>query len=291
MKLALLSDIHSNHYAFKACIDKIDTLDIDGIIFLGDYVSDCPCPQITMELIKEVSRNYQTWFVKGNREEYLVSHHDSVNDDGWIFSSNTGSLLYTYENLSENDIEFFRTLPVCISIEINGYPTIIACHGSPLSSREALFPAQENTDRYLKEMESCFIVIGHTHNQYCYHAYGKTLINGGSVGAPTNGQTKAQFAVLESKGSEWVHKFISVEYDIQKMVEEFEESKFNEKALIWAKCMLKHLQTGIDFNLKCLMLADELAQKQEPLYDTSQIPEIYWTQAARDLGILDSILI
>lgn len=289
MKLAVLSDIHSNHFALKSCLDYIDTLNIDGIIFLGDYVSDCPYPQKAMELVYEASEKYRSWHVKGNREEYLVAHQQGV-DDGWIYSSNTGSLLYTYENLTKDDIEFFRSLPVCVTIQIDGYPPITVCHGSPINSREALYPAADNTIHYLKALESSYLLCGHTHDQYSYEVQGKTLINGGSVGAPLNGQTKSQFAVLESNGDKWDYEFISVEYAIQEAIDEFGESGFNEKALIWAKCMEKHLQTGTDYNLLCLELAGKLASEQEFYYDDlSQIPEKYWIQAAKELGIIEIV--
>lgn len=37
MKIALISDIHSNQFAFQAVLDDLKQHDIDQIFFLGDY--------------------------------------------------------------------------------------------------------------------------------------------------------------------------------------------------------------------------------------------------------------
>ncbi len=54
MKIAVLSDIHSNYYAFQACVSHALTMKVDGFLFLGDYVSDCAYPQKTMKLSWDV---------------------------------------------------------------------------------------------------------------------------------------------------------------------------------------------------------------------------------------------
>ena len=40
MRVAVLSDIHSNYYAFKACYEDAVKCGAESFIFLGDYVSD-----------------------------------------------------------------------------------------------------------------------------------------------------------------------------------------------------------------------------------------------------------
>ena len=46
MRIAVISDIHSNYIAFKTIIDDIKKENIDEIIFLGDYVTDGPYPDL-----------------------------------------------------------------------------------------------------------------------------------------------------------------------------------------------------------------------------------------------------
>ena len=40
MKIAVLSDLHSNHIALEKCMTEIQKRDIRKIIFLGDYIGD-----------------------------------------------------------------------------------------------------------------------------------------------------------------------------------------------------------------------------------------------------------
>ena len=37
---------------------------------LGDYVSDCPYPQRTVEHVWHLKKHFQTWLIKENREDY-----------------------------------------------------------------------------------------------------------------------------------------------------------------------------------------------------------------------------
>ena len=70
MRLAVFSDVHSNHHALKACLKEAEKQKADGYIFLGDYISDCANPHETMKLIYRAKQEMPCWFVRGNREEY-----------------------------------------------------------------------------------------------------------------------------------------------------------------------------------------------------------------------------
>ena len=48
MRLAVFSDVHSNHHALEACLKEAEKQKADGHIFLGDYISDCANPHETM---------------------------------------------------------------------------------------------------------------------------------------------------------------------------------------------------------------------------------------------------
>lgn len=285
MRLAILADIHSNHVALEACLDYIDNHNIDGILFLGDYVSDCPYPEKTIGLIKTRTVKYKTWFIRGNREEYLIHHHH-YNDDGWKYSSGSGSLLYTYENLTSEDFDFFEKIPISMKVEIDRLPPLTVCHGSPGSALESLHADTERANRYLQELDTQYLLCAHTHHPFKYSAFGKVLINCGSAGASTNGQNKAQFVVLEDRNDRWKDELIHVSYDVDKIIAEFESSGFNDKAFIWARSMARVLQTGEDYNMKCIELAVKLAKQQDENADPRDIPETYWQKAAKELGII-----
>ena len=65
MKIAVLADIHGNHVALEKCLKYIDNQKIDTFVFLGDYIGEMPCPQITMELLYGLMHTKQCYFISG----------------------------------------------------------------------------------------------------------------------------------------------------------------------------------------------------------------------------------
>lgn len=163
MKLAIFSDIHSNYVAFRRCVDYIEELGITHIVFLGDYISDGANPQKTMDLVYELREKYTCWFLKGNREEYMLAHRGGDPRYTWTVSSATGSLLYTYNNLREKDLDFFASLPTTDTVEIDGYPTFEICHGSLSNTRGVMYPNNAVSLESLSLMKTNLLVGGHIH--------------------------------------------------------------------------------------------------------------------------------
>ena len=78
-----------------------------------------------------------------------------------------------------------------------------------------------------------------------------------------------------------------LEYDVEKVIKEFETSGLNEKAPYWSKINIHTLRTGNDKNLSCLNLAMKLCEEEEGSVSWPDIPEKYWQQAVREFGIED----
>lgn len=143
MKLAVIGDIHSNHMALKRCIEHAFSQNAEEFIFLGDYISDCPYPHKTMQIIYEMKDKYHCSFIRGNREDYMLHHRENPNER-WTYSSASGNLLYTYENLTKEDLDFYESLDIKGIYRKEGYPPFRYCHGSLTSSKELLLPDNEN---------------------------------------------------------------------------------------------------------------------------------------------------
>lgn len=284
MKIAVMSDIHSNHIALEACISYIEKEPVEGIIFLGDYVSDCPNPQLTLELLHELKLKYKTWFIKGNREEYFIRHADGANDD-WNYSSYNGSLLYTYERLTKEDIELFRSYPISMTIAIPGKASITIAHGSPVSSRELVYGDSNNAKQYLEDVDTNYLICGHTHKQFVYEYKNKLLLNPGSVGVAIGGHAIAHFAMLSWKMGKWEYTLLHVPYDYSKLQKEFLDSELMRKAKVWPKCILKSIDSGINVGPICAKMAYDLALGQNETIENRIVPEKYWEQAAKILDI------
>lgn len=286
MKIAVLSDIHSNYHAFKACIDYALSDKICHFLFLGDYVSDCAYSQKTMQLLYYLKRHYQCWFVKGNREEYLLQHETNAEDVWKIPSSATGSLLYTYQDLLKEDLDFFKSMKISDCMRLDGYPAFWYCHGSMDNTRGDLRFTSNNIDMILEEMPVSILVCGHTHMQGIYEKNGKRIVNVGSVGIPWLYHGNAQFAILRGNHDSWDVQLIQLEYNKKQAVLELYESGLMHKANIWAKLVEETLLTGIDRSRKCLDVALGICKEKEGIASWSSLPECYWEEAAKELGII-----
>lgn len=77
MKIGIISDIHSNIYAFKACTEYMEKHKCDEYFFLGDYISDTPYTRETMDYLYEFMENHTCYLLRGNREEYMLTQQEA----------------------------------------------------------------------------------------------------------------------------------------------------------------------------------------------------------------------
>ncbi len=281
MKIAVFSDIHSNLSAFTASLAFARHLGAEGYVFLGDLVSDCSDPHATMEQIRKLRDQAPCWFVRGNREEYLLAHHKNPNDD-WKPSSQTGSLLYTYERLTPEDLQMLAAMPKTDRVEISGHPPIRICHATPNSLNELIYPGAEQADNLLKSIDEGTILSAHSHMQFRYESGGKQLINPGSMGIHSRGMTKAQFALVRCEEGRWIARMLNVDYDRVAELQRLDASELPKMAGVWAKLVRLSIATGQNRMVECLELAHRLAQADRHQF----VEDGFWEAAAKQLGVI-----
>lgn len=276
MKILVLGDIHSNYIAFHECLSKMDK--VDGIILTGDYVSDCPYPQKVMQEIYYLKKYFPVWMIKGNREDYQILHNAGKMNFK-ANTSSTGSLYYTYQNLNEEDIEFFKSLRDWETLNLECGKKIQIFHGTIDSNRVGMYPDEAITNSYMNKSKSDIIICAHTHYQFLYEYNNKILLNPGSVGLPLGSGGKSQYAVLEN--NKWdVHiQLIQQDYSKDKICRDFETSGLNNMARVYSKAIKKELISGINYMPKILYKAQELMHKYNYGGDSLNIPEICWEEA------------
>lgn len=283
MRLAVLGDIHANHKALEAVLAHIYAGEYDGLVFVGDYITDCPYPRKTIEILRNIPQKYRTWFIRGNREDYIIGYRSDPR--GWEYGSKSGALLYTFEELADENIDWLAEMPISIRIELDGCPAFIACHGSPDSNRYLFHTDTPEAERIIDEIDCGLMVCGHSHTPYIFRRRGKMIVNGGALGMPQNGQTCAQFARLEYDG-EWRAEIVSVEYDIEGEVAEFYESGLLQKSAVWGRGIIGTLRHGVNYTVNCLYEVQRLAaEKGLPITD-----ENLWLEAAENIGMPDHLI-
>lgn len=283
-RIAVVGDIHSNYVGLEKCIEHALKQNPNEFLFLGDYISDCPYPQKTMEIIYEMDKNYRCRFIRGNREDYMLNHRKNP-EERWTYSSASGSLLYTYENLTERDFRFFESLDMKGYYKKAGYPPFRYCHGSLVRSNEILEPDGENTLQLMESLDVDLLVSGHVHFQEEKNYDGKKILHPGAVGVSWYFDGKTQYMMLHGSKTGWEADFFRLNYDVEKIVADFETSGLNQKAPAWSKITIHTLRTGTDYNLACLRRASKLCEEAEGSVTWPDIPEKYWQQALQEYGI------
>ncbi len=281
MDIAVFSDVHGNYSALQACIDYAVGKGITNFLLLGDYVTDCPYPQKTMELIYVLRKYFTTYIIRGNREEYLLNFRKNK-EGNWKKGSASGSLLYTYENLTEKDFEFFENLPTFGSFQEKGISGFEYCHGSPNNVSELLYKEKRNTKKILSHLQSGMLLHGHTHIQGSYIYRGKKAVNPGSIGIPWYYGGKTQFCILHGTGKNWEEEYIQLEYDRKKILRDFKESGIASYAPAWAAVTMHTIRTGKDLNQTVLLRAMRLCEQERGTVKWPNIPEKYWAIALKE---------
>ena len=283
MKMAVMSDIHGNYIALQKCIDYALNRDVDTFIFLGDYVGELAYPQKTMEIIYALKEKYRCFFVKGNKEDYWLDYQTN-GEKGWNeCDSTTGSLYYTYDNLIDKDLEFFKSLSHTSELEFDEFPSLTICHGSPQRVNEKLLPNNEKTLALMEENASSYILCGHSHVQGKIEHKGKVVLNAGAVGVSLHGDGKAQFLILEGSEQKWNYEFISLEYDVEKVIEDLCTSGLMQKAPAWCKVSANLLRTGVTSHGTVLAKAMELCRNELGECNWPDVPEKYWDLAVKEI--------
>lgn len=312
MKLAVLSDIHSNVIALKACIDYLEREMCDEYILLGDFVSDTPYPVETMDMIYDLMKRHTCHVLRGNREEYLLEQREklknrgvfdlsfipnyksgeelSIPSDLWLRNSASGNLVFTYERLREIDWNFFENLPITFIYKKEGFPSITCAHGSPTGTRELLELNEDRVFAHLNSIDTDYLLCAHTHYPGELEYKGKHYFNSGSIGISINDCGLAQCLILESKETDgsviWEPHFLKIPYDNIQVVKDIFSSGLWESAPWFSNSNIYNLLTGTDKTAYLVQRAASLQKEASQGKRTwPDIDEKYFAEAALELGI------
>jgi predicted phosphodiesterase len=235
MRLAVLSDIHSNYEAFKQVLEDIDKSRVDAAISLGDNIGYGPEPERVIQAIK--ARNIAT--VQGNHE--LAIKEDEYLS--WFNPAARKSLIKTRSLLSEASVRFVSQLePALTAYEcrfVHGFP--------PDSPLIYMFQVPNRRKKQvLEEAAERLCFIGHTHTLDIIAYDGqhvdcqkllegptsldggkKYIINIGSVGQPRDADNKAKYIIWDSSASTIDVRF--VRYDIAVVAQKIQDAGLPEE--------------------------------------------------------------
>ena len=227
LRIAVISDIHSNLAALEACVADSRALGVDKYAVLGDIVSDWHKPNECLELVKSLTE----LVIAGNREQQMKDAAKML--DYWILYDQFASVLWTYRQLSARNLMYIRKLPDSLSVAADKY-TLRLVHASPFRQNELLYISDGLTrvNNWLDAVPEDILLCGHSHEQWKWEHEGKLALNPGSCGSHFNKRRCAEYAVLEL-GEKPEVQFRQVRYNVEANFRELMQTDLYESAYDW----------------------------------------------------------
>lgn len=231
MKIAVISDLHSNIVALDSVLNDIIIKKVDTIVCTGDIVGYLPFPKEVVQRMRE--KNIMS--IKGNHDDAVASAPSISSEDFDSFSieeiQRSAAQKYTIHTLDEGDLQYLQELPGSLSLTFDDF-SIRFVHGSPNSIAEYMY----EEDEILKNLETSFdedaIVSGHTHIPYHKVIGTKHFMNAGSVGKPKHGNSKSSYLILDICNGELGVEIVEVGYDVDGMAKAIEDNPYINNNLI-----------------------------------------------------------
>lgn len=218
MRVAVISDIHSNKYALENSLKDIKQRNVDTIICTGDLVGYFAYPNEVIEMIKES----MILTIKGNHDQVIAeaSKITEIDLEGLSIEDiqKSASRMYTNLEITDKNRQWLERLPDSITLNSNGYE-ILFIHGSPTSNTEYMYEDNEILKKIGLTTSANIIVSGHTHLPHYTIVENKHYINPGSIGKPKHGNSNSSYVIIDI--SNVINcEFIEVKYNVEAMVED-----------------------------------------------------------------------
>ncbi|NQY23740.1 MAG: metallophosphoesterase family protein [Campylobacteraceae bacterium] len=247
MKIAILSDIHSNVFALEAVLADAKSKNVDILINLGDILYGPIAPKATYELLKK--NRFIT--ISGNQDRQIVeASQEEIKENA--------TLAYILEDLGSEGFKWLKELP--FDTQFN--EDIYLCHATPkddltylLEDTQSGYNILKNDKEILKLLgnnSSKVILCGHTHiPRKIYLSTGQLIINPGSVGLQAykddepwvhcmqRKTPEASYAILEYKNNTYTAALINVVYNYSLAINEAKKRKRED----W----MHYLKTGKEY--------------------------------------------
>jgi diadenosine tetraphosphatase ApaH/serine/threonine PP2A family protein phosphatase len=220
VRIAIISDIHSNIEALTEVMKVIDRSRIDRIVSLGDIVGYGASPNACCDIVRSVA------------EVTLLGNHDAAvsgrMDYSFYYDAARQALDWSASVLSEENHEWLKSLPYTYRIDHVGFS-----HGSPIDPKAyeyifALEQARELTP-FLEDLPE-ITFIGHSHlckayalsdsqvadvvsQRFSVEKPFRYIASVGSVGQPRDYDNRACFVIFDTDTR--LVEYVRVDYDIE----------------------------------------------------------------------------
>lgn len=221
MKIAIISDVHSNLEALESVLKDIRKKRIERILFLGDAVGYGPNPNNCIDVLKKECEI----LLAGNHDRAAVG----MTDIEYFNEFARAAIIWTAETLTEEHKELLSRLPVSKRF-YSGVEDLFLVHSTPKEPESwryllTLWDAEVNFNYFAERI----CLLGHSHVPFIIernlsgemmvyrdNASLKSglryIVNAGSVGQPRDGDPRACYAIMDGDSI----RFVRIDYNIKK---------------------------------------------------------------------------
>lgn len=191
MKLGILADPHGNSLALRHVLEKINEINVDVLVCLGDVVGYFPEGLECLNLLREAG----CLLVQGNHEAMLGGLHDLDESKDRIYG-----LSAQRNSMSQKDVSFLGGLSPRLPMEVDGI-RILFVHGTP---QDPLWGRLYPNDPWEIGMAEGFDVVfmGHTHRQCLFPSTEAVAVNVGSCGLSRDIGSLPGFCLFDTRNGE-----------------------------------------------------------------------------------------
>lgn len=213
MKVAVLSDIHGNHYALNAVINSRDFIGVEHIFVLGDIVGYYYEPDIVLEKLNQYSLD----LIIGNHDLFLRKDLNTQLNE--IRKKYGQGIDIALKKLSSKHLNQLIQSPEQKIVKLDNVVCML-CHGSPWKIDEYIYPDSpvnklENCANHAIENGCNFLFLGHTHYPFMFFHNGCVVSNPGSVGQARDAGGLACWQLFDTTTKVLIQK--RTPYDIKQL--------------------------------------------------------------------------
>ncbi|MEM6648212.1 MAG: metallophosphoesterase family protein [Bacteroidota bacterium] len=210
MKLAIISDIHSNHEALSVALRDIEQRGADEVYCLGDIVGYGPSPAACVDLVRANCAGV----VLGNHDLAIATWQDVE----VLPKSGQAAAKHNRPLLSDDQLAYLSGLPLTFSAHDCTF-----AHASPEAPdtwNRLASPMQARGQFEHFQTALCF--IGHTHipavmsnkfGAFRVRKGNRYLINVGSIGQPRDGDPRLAYGLFDTES--YAYELIRLPYNYE----------------------------------------------------------------------------
>ena len=160
MKLAILSDIHSNWQALQACLAHARAQGARQFALLGDFVGYGADPVAVVQQVMEMAEQ-GAWVLRGNHDEMAVQGRAA---DGSLGSQTSA---WTHAQLGQAQLDFLAALPLSLA-----RPPLLLVHASAARPESWRYVDSERAAAdclAAAGSDTPQVLVGHVHQQAIYY--------------------------------------------------------------------------------------------------------------------------